>query len=310
MSATNPSANRQLGSRRKKSFRKIEPYLLLLPALLIVLAFFAYPVASSFRLAFMHYVLFEPNNIGFSGLDNFKSLLSDSAIAGVLLNSLIWVVSVVSLQFVLGFALALALNKNFKGKGMYQAIVFLPWAVSAFLIGMIFKWMFNERNGLINELLLNLGIIHKPIAYLAISGTSIIPVIIAMIWYGVPFFGIMILAALQSVPHEMYEAAEMDGAGRARILFQITMPYIKPTIVLTLLLRVIWVFNSADLIYIMTGGGPANSSDNLPSYMFNKIGYSTDFGQASALGVFMLVVLTLYTIFFLRITRFKEAGDI
>ncbi|MCM3629715.1 sugar ABC transporter permease [Paenibacillus glycanilyticus] len=309
MSAANLSANRQSG-KRKKLFRRFEPYLLLLPALLIVVAFFAYPLGSSLRLAFMHYVLFEPQNIKFSGLDNFKSLLSDSVMPKVLLNSALWIVSVVSLQFVLGFALAVALNKPFRGKGAYQAVVFLPWAVSAFLIGMIFKWMFSQRNGLINELLMNLGIIHKPVAFLALSGTSIIPVIIAMIWYGVPFFGIMILAALQSVPHEMYEAADIDGAGRVRQLFQITIPYIKPTIVLTLLLRVIWVFNSADLIYIMTGGGPANSSDNLPSYMFNKIGYSTDFGQASALGVFMLVVLTLYTIFFLRITKFREAGDL
>ncbi|WP_373230160.1 carbohydrate ABC transporter permease [Cohnella sp.] len=302
---------RKLSSvRTKRLLRRWEPYFLLLPALLIVLSFFAYPVIKAFQLSFMHYVLFEPSKIGYSGFDNFKALLMDSNMPQILINSVIWVVATVGLQFVLGFMLALALNRHFRGKHLYQAVVFLPWAVSAFLIGMIFKWMFNQQNGLINHLLLELGLINKAIAFLAIPGTSIIPVIIAMAWYGVPFFGIMILAALQSVPHEIYEAADIDGAGRVKRLFQITIPYIKPTLVLTVLLRVIWVFNSADLIYIMTNGGPANSSHNLPSYIFNKIGYSTDFGQASALGVLMLIILTVYTIFFLRVTKYNEAGDI
>ncbi|WP_084423239.1 carbohydrate ABC transporter permease [Cohnella thermotolerans] len=309
MSATNTRSARPSVSRRRL-LRRLEPYLLLLPALVIVLAFFAYPVLKAVQLSFMHYVLFEPQNIAYSGFANFKALFADPVMPRILFNSLVWVVATVGLQFVLGFALALALNKKFRGKNGLQAVVFLPWAVSAFLIGMIFKWMFNQQNGLINHLLMGLGLIDRPVAFLAIPHTSIIPVIIAMIWYGVPFFGIMILAALQSVPHEIHEAADIDGAGRVRQLFQITIPYIKPTLVLTVLLRVIWVFNSADLIYIMTGGGPANTSDNLPSYIFNKVGYTTDFGQASALGVLMLVVLTLYTIVFLRITKYREAGEI
>ncbi|MFB5266915.1 carbohydrate ABC transporter permease [Paenibacillus enshidis] len=294
----------------KGVFRRFQPYLLLLPAIVVVLAFFAYPVAKAFQLAFMHYVLFEPNNIGYAGLENFRALFADPNMLRILLNSIIWVMATVGFQFILGFALALALNSRFKGKNLYQAVVFLPWAVSAFLIGMIFKWMFSERGGLVNHLLLETGLINKSIPFLAIPYASIIPVIIAMIWYGVPFFGIMILAALQSVPDEMLEAADIDGAGRFRKLLQIIMPYIKPTLILTLLLRVIWVFNSADLIYIMTDGGPANSSHNLPSYIFNKVGYSADFGQASALGVLMLIVLILYTVVFLRITRYKEAGDL
>ncbi|WP_201755357.1 carbohydrate ABC transporter permease [Paenibacillus glycinis] len=307
MSASN---NMRSAGRSRWLLRRMEPYLLLLPAMLIVLAFFAYPIVKAVQLAFMHYVLFDPSHIGYSGLDNFKALLKDANLPRILLNTLFWVVATVGLQFVLGFALALALNKKFRGKNVYQAIVFLPWAVSAFLVGMIFKWMFNQQNGLINHLLLQLGMIDKPVAFLALPHLSIIPVIIAMIWYGVPFFGIMILAALQSVPHEIHEAADIDGAGRIKQLFAITIPYIKPTLVLTLLLRVIWVFNSADLIYIMTGGGPANSSDNLPSYVFSKIGYSADYGQASALGVLMLVFLTLYTIVFLRVTKYREAGEL
>ncbi|NOU72604.1 ABC transporter permease subunit [Paenibacillus sp. LMG 31458] len=291
---------------RWKSF---EPYLLITPAVLIILAFFAYPLLSGLKLAFMHYVLFEPGNIHFSGFENFRSLLADKNLPQILGNSVLWVILTVGLQFVLGFILALALNKQFKGKNIYQSIVFLPWAVSAFLIGMIFKWLFNEQNGLINYLLVKLGILEKGIPFLAIPHVSIFPVIAAMVWYGVPFFGIMILAALQNVPKDIYESADIDGAGRMTKLFKVTIPYIKPTIIITLLLRVIWVFNSADLIYIMTNGGPANTSHNLPSYIFNKIFYTTDYGQASALGIMMLVILILYTLIFLKSTKYDDAGD-
>ncbi|MFD0694717.1 carbohydrate ABC transporter permease [Paenibacillus sp. GCM10027628] len=286
-----------------------EPYLLIAPAIIILLAFFAYPLLQGFKLAFMHYILFEPNDIHFSGLDNFIALLSDNNLLRILWNSLIWVVLTVGLQFLLGFILALALNTRFKGKNIYQSIVFLPWAVSAFLIGMIFKWMFNEQNGLINYLLIQLGVIDKGISFLAIPNLSIFPIIIAMVWYGVPFFGIMLLAALQSVPKDIYESADIDGANRLTKLFAVTIPYIKPTIILTVLLRVIWVFNSADLIYIMTNGGPANTSHNLSSYIFNQISYTTDFGQASALGVLMLIILVIYTLLFLRATKYDDAGD-
>ncbi|MBA2940292.1 sugar ABC transporter permease [Paenibacillus sp. CGMCC 1.16610] len=293
----------------KLILKRWEPYLLIAPAILILLAFFAYPLLQGLKLAFMHYILFEPNDIRFSGLENFKAIFMDNNIVRILWNSLLWVVLTVGLQFVLGFMLAQALNTKFKGKNIYQSVVFLPWAVSAFLIGMIFKWMFSEQNGLINYLLIKLGIIEKGISFLALPGISIFPIIIAMVWYGVPFFGIMLLAALQSVPKDIYESADIDGAGRWTKLFFVTIPFIKSTIILTVLLRVIWVFNSADLIYIMTNGGPANTSHNLSSYIFNQISYTTDFGQASALGVLMLIILILYTLIFLRATKYDDAGD-
>jgi multiple sugar transport system permease protein len=169
--------------------------------------------------------------------------------------------------------------------------------------------MFNEQNGLINYLLVKFGILEQGYPFLAIPNVSIYPAIVAMVWYGVPFFGIMLLAALQSIPKEIYESADIDGAGKWTQLFKITIPFIKPTIVITVLLRVIWVFNTADLIYIMTNGGPANTSHNLPSYIFNQISYSTDFGLASALGVMMLLILIVYSLLFLRATKYDDAGD-
>lgn len=130
-----------------------------------------------------------------------------------------------------------------------------------------------------------------------------------MIWYGVPFFGIMVVAALQSIPTEVYEAADIDGASSWTKLWSVTLPYIKQTVIITVLLRVIWVFHSADLIYIMTNGGPADTSYNLLTYVLSKVFVTSDFGQASALAIVMLVILVVYTIIFFRVTKYEHAGD-
>ena len=134
-------------------------------------------------------------------------------------------------------------------------------------------------------------------------------VIIAMIWMGIPFFAIMILAALQSIPEDVYEAAEMDGCGVVRRFFSITIPYIKPTLISTVLLRTIWIFNSFDLVVVITDGGPANSSQTLPAYMYSKAFGSYDFGFAAAIGVVLMVILGAYALIFLKITKYDKAGD-
>jgi multiple sugar transport system permease protein len=294
---------------QKTAKTKMPAYKLLFPALILIAAFYGYPLIYGIKLAFQHYVLVEPDNIHFCGFENFINIFKDPNIPRIFWNSFIWVVVTVSLQFILGFILALILNKSFRGKGIYQAIIFLPWAISGFLIGIMFRWMFSEHNGVINFIFVKLGILHTAVPFLALPATAIFTCITAMVWYGVPFFGIMILSALQSVPDEVYESADMDGANQMTQLFKITIPYIKSTIIITLLLRVIWVFNSADIIYIMTNGGPANSSHNLPSYIFSQVFTITDFGQASALGVIMITLLIVYTLIFLKVAKYNEAGD-
>lgn len=293
----------------KKDRSTWHAYRLLLPAAILIVAFYGYPLLNGIKLAFQHYVLVEPDNIHFCGMENFQRIFTDPNIGTILGNSLKWVLLTVGIQFILGFLLALLLNRIFPGKNLYQAIVFLPWSISGFLIGIMFRWMFSEHNGVINLLLTKLGILHEAVPFLALPGTSLLTCITGMVWYGVPFFGIMILAALQSIPGEVYESADMDGAGKVAQLFRITIPYIKPTLIITLLLRVIWVFNSADIIYIMTNGGPANSSHNLPSYIFSQVFNNTDFGQASALGVIMITLLAVYSVIFLKMTNYKESGD-
>ena len=283
--------------------RKREPWLFLLPVLVVLLLLFGYPLINSIVMAFQNYKLTAPNDIYFNGFENFKKLFGDPDGLMILKNSIIYVVISVAGQFLLGLTLALALKKQFKGRGLYQSIVFLPWAFSGFVVGLIFRWSFNGEYGVVNNLLMKLGIIDNNIAWLGTPGYSLAVVIIAMIWMGIPFFAIMILAALQSIPADVYEAADVDGCGTVRQFFQITLPYIKPTLITTVLLRTIWIFNSLDLVVIITDGGPANSSQTLPAYMYSKAFGSYDFGFAAALGVMLMIILGLYALIFLKVTK-------
>ncbi len=289
--------------------KKIEPWLFLLPVLLILLLLFGYPLINSVIMAFQNYKLTAPNDIYFNGIENFKKLAGDPDSLMILKNSFIYVFVSVIGQFLLGLILALALKKRFRGRGLYQSVVFLPWAFSGFVVGLIFRWSFNGEYGVVNNLLAMLGLTDTNIAWLGTPGFSLAVVIIAMIWMGIPFFAIMILAALQSIPSDVYEAADVDGCGTVRQFFQITLPYIKPTLITTTLLRTIWIFNSLDLVVIITDGGPANTSQTLPAYMYSKAFGSYDFGFAAALGVLLMVILGVYALLFLKVTKYDKAGD-
>ncbi len=290
--------------------KRCAPYILLAPALILVLLFLTYPLIYSIKLSLLNYNLLTPTDVYFNNFGNYTKLFASQELRIILCNSLVWVIVVVSFQFLLGFCIALLLNgSRFKGKGIYQSVIFLPWAMSCFLIGLIFKGLFSQYNGFVNIVIMKLGLISQPVAWLSDVKLSMIAPIVSMIWYGVPFFAIMILAALQSIPQEVIESADMDGAGYFKKLFRVIMPYIKPTIIVTLLLRVIWVFNSSDTIYVTTGGGPANSSNILPLYVFNQAYYSMDFGYGAAAGLLMMCLLGVYAFIFLKATHYESAGD-
>jgi multiple sugar transport system permease protein len=281
----------------------------LLPALLLVAVFTFYPFFRGVVMAFQEYKLFDLRHVPFVGLRNFKDAFADPKFLRAITNSGYWVFFSLTLQFLIGFTLALVLKKPFRGRGIYQGFIFYSWALSGFLIGMIWKWMFNSQIGVINDLLLKIGLIKERIGFLSDPDWAMISVVIANVWYGIAFFAIMLLAALQSVPNELYEAAQVDGANAFRKLFNVTIPYILPTIITTTLLRAIWIFNDPAIIYGLTNGGPAGSTHILSSLMLNKIIYDGDYGMASAIGVIMIVILMLYTIFYLLVTRSEKVGE-
>ena len=283
-------------------------YLIMIPAFVFLTLFMYYPIIRGVVIAFQDYTLFDMTNIQFIGLANFRAIISDInfRFGQILINTLLWIVVSLFFQFVLGFVLALLMEKPFKGRGIYSALVFYPWALSGFAIGLVWAWMFNGQFGIINDIFLRLGLINSPIGFLSDPRYAMVSVIVANIWYGIPFFAIMLLAALQSVPGELMEAAKIDGAGPVRRLFSITIPYIKPTIISTTLLRTMWIMNFPDIIYAMTGGGPSNSTNILATQMINKILQFYDYGQGAAFGVVIMLILFTYAVIYLRLTSAEE----
>jgi multiple sugar transport system permease protein len=294
---------------KRKRIKTLVPYYYLFPALLGILLIYGFPLLNSIYNSFMDYDLSRSTTATFNGLENYKTLFSDSIFIMVIKNTFIYVGLSVLIQFLLGFLLALLLLLPFPGKKVYQSIIFVPWAVAGFLVALMFKWMFNAQWGVFNDLLIKMGILDHSFAFLSRPESALYTAVIASVWYGVPFFAIMILAALQSIPEDLYEAAMIDGANAFKKFWSITIPFIKPTLILTFLLRLIWMFNSGDLIYIMTGGGPANSSDILPTYLFEKAYVSLNFGLASGISTLTVAFLVIFTLTYLLVTRYEKAGD-
>jgi multiple sugar transport system permease protein len=218
----------------------------------------------------------------------------------ILWNTVIWIIVSVFFQLLLGLGLALLLRKPFKGRGLYSGLVFYPWALSGFAIGLLWSWLLNGQFGIINDILIKLNVIQEGIQFLSNPDTAMLSVLIVNIWYGIPFFAIMSLAALQSIPDSVYEAADIDGASGWAKLVKITLPYIRPTIISTVLVRSIWIMNFPDVIYGMTRGGPAKSTEILSTYMINIVYYENNYSKASAVGVIVILLLLVYTILYLR----------
>lgn len=292
--------------KEKKNFNIYLFYLI--PVFLLITVFVYYPVIKGIVFAFQSYNLFNTSTIAFIRFDNFKEIFSDIAFPffQILKNTLIWVFVSLVLQFLLGFILAFLLKKPFPGRGIYTSFVFYTWAVSGFAIGLIWSWIFNGQFGLMNDILMRLHLISAPIGFLSDPKYAMASVIVANVWYGIPYFGIMLLAALQSVPEELYEAAKVDGANAFTRLFSVTIPYIRPTIISTTLLRMMWIMNFPEIIYGMTSGGPANSTNILSTYMLNKIYLEFDYGQGAAIGVMIMTLLFTFAVIYIGITSRKE----
>ncbi|MBI0299763.1 sugar ABC transporter permease [Streptomyces sp. PRKS01-29] len=280
------------------------PYLLIAPAGLLMLGFIAYPMLSVLYYSLRNYNVTKPWRNGYAGLDNFTRILTDDPqFWDTLVFSGKWVVTEVLLQLLLGLALALLVNQTFLGRGLARALVFSPWAVSGVLTTTIWMLLYNPSTG-ISRYLADAGIGTYGTSVLSDTGTVFWAAVVAELWRGVPFFAILLLADLQSIPKDLYEAASVDGAGRARRFLHITLPHLKDAIVLSTLLRGVWEFNNVDLLYTLTGGGPAGQTTTLPLYVANTGINGHDFGYASALTTVAFVILLFCSILYLRLSKF------
>ncbi|AOT58303.1 MULTISPECIES: carbohydrate ABC transporter permease [Streptomyces] len=295
------------GRRRTGADPRRLPYLLIAPAGLLMLGFIAYPVLSVFYYSLQHYNVTKPWKNGYAGLDNFtRAFTEDPLFWSTLVFSAKWVVVQVGLQLALGLVLALLVNQTFVGRGIARALVFSPWAVSGVLTTTIWMLLYNPSTG-ISRYLADVGVGTYGTSVLSDTGTVFWAAVLAELWRGVPFFAILILADLQSIPKDLYEAASVDGASRLRQFLHITLPHLKDAIILSTLLRAVWEFNNVDLLYTLTGGGPAGVTTTLPLMIANTGIEGHDFGYASALTTVAFVILLFCSILYLRLSKF--GGD-
>jgi|TARA_R110002096_G_scaffold436096_2_gene667517 multiple sugar transport system permease protein len=271
-----------------------EPWLYLLPTLIFIFLLVLVPLVTGISYAFYDFDLISGTK-EFVGLDQFVRILSEDDIFTMsLVNTLFWTSTSLFFQFTLGLGLALILNSGFTGIKLIQPVLFVPWAVPSFLIGLMWVWMFNPVTGPLPYLFEWLGLMDSPENILSDPDHAMWGPIVANVWFGIPFFTIMLLAALRSIPNTIYEAANIDGVSGFAAFRYITLPLILPTIVITLLIRAIWIANFAEIIIVMTNGGPANSTQIVATYIYDTAYQKMDFGYASVISIALLSMLMVY----------------
>jgi multiple sugar transport system permease protein len=278
-------------------------YYLLLPSLLLVAAVAVYPVASGVWLSFQRYNLLRAPMPVFTGLGQYASLWTDAVFWTSIRNTLVWVSLGASSQFLLGLVTALALNRpGLRGIGVLRIGLLLPWLMPTVVAGHMWSLLLDSRIGIVNELLVRSGILPSYVAWFAQAQTAMGSVLVVDLWKNFPFFTLLLLAGLQGLPAELYEAAEVDGANAWYRFWRITLPLLTPVIVAAVILRIIGLVNSPDLMIILTHGGPGLATQVLSLLAFNDAYTGFDFGAAAAVATVMLGLLMVFTWLYIRVS--------
>ena len=270
--------------------RKWEPYIWLLPSVLLISIFVVFPILIVFKLSFSD--ISKAGVVGgFVGFKNFKEAVQLPAFKTVMINTFIWVIAVVGLSTVLGFIVAMVLNQKFHGRKIARAILVFPWATSLVIQASVWNYIIKYEYGNLNNVLLNLGIIRQAINWRMSYQIEFIWECGVGIFVTVPFVAFCVLSGLQSIDGSLYEAATVDGAGFWDKLWKITIPMVRPSLTVSTVLNIIYVFNSFPIIYTMTKGAPANKTDTMITYLYMLSFYDRRKGPATALSVIGFLIL-------------------
>lgn len=261
------------------------------PALIVLLATVLYPIAFAVYLSFHQYILTIPAR-PFVGFKNYGELFASGVFWSSLGTTLVFAVLAVVCVMVAGFLVALLLNERYPGRGVLRAILLVPWAVPPVVNGLIWQWLLNPKYGVINSIASSLGLIHSYQAWLTTMPSALLWTVAAYAWTNIPLAALLMLAGLQTIPQELYEAATVDGAGALRKLSTITLPMLRPTLVVVLIFQTIFALKVFDIIYVLTGGGPGNSTTVMGWLIYSKTFQQLNFGSGSALAM-ILGILTL-----------------
>ncbi len=286
-------------------------WLLLIPALLLLLFVFAYPIGRAFWLSLFTRNLGTELQPVFSGLDNYARMAGDGRFWQSFWTTIVFTSASVISELLLGLAIALVLNQAFFARGLVRTSAILPWALPTALIGLAWTWIFNDQFGVVNDILRRLGLIRTGINWLGEPTLAMVALIFADIWKTTPFISILLLAGLQSISPDLYEAHAIDGATPWQSFRRITLPLLLPQILIAVLFRFAQAFGIFDLIQVMTGGGPGGATEVVSLYIYSTVMRYLDFGYGAALVVvtFLLLVLAVaIASFLLNRTRAKTSG--
>lgn len=282
--------------------------LFILPAFTIVALLLVYPIFSSIYFSFTSKNLIRPT-YDFIGLKNYLKLLTNPEVLKAFLTSVKWTILSLLGQVLVGFTAALSLNKIKHGKTFFRTALIIPWAFPSIVIALAWKWILNGVYGFLPSILLKIGLVDTMPQFLSDSRYVFGTLIFINIWFGAPLIMVNVLSALQTIPNEQYEAAQIDGASSFQSFINITLPHIKVVVGLLVVLRTIWVFNNFDTIYLITGGGPANLTTTIPIYAYNLGWGVKQLGTASAVTVLLLIFLLLICMIYFKLLDKWEKED-
>jgi ABC-type sugar transport system permease subunit len=278
--------------------------LFMLPLILGLGVFLIWPIAEAVRLSFVRYNPLRPDSQPFVGLDNYVFVLQDPLFWESFSQALIWTGWSTVLQALIGVGLAMLLHQPLKGMNAFRGLLLFPYIVPTVVIALNWRWLFNSEIGIVNHLLMSAGIIDERIAWLSTPTMAMASAILLNVWKYTPFVVIVVLARLQTIPTELYDAAKVDGAGPFRRFRDITLPQLAEVLAVVIVFRTIWTFNKFEEIYLLTRGGPGTSTYNLALYAFDQSIANLRMGVGAAAGVIMLLLLLLGSILYIRVSGF------
>ncbi|MFB4169916.1 carbohydrate ABC transporter permease [Virgibacillus sp. JSM 102003] len=276
------------------------------PAGIFMLIFLFFPVMLLIKDSFFQVDMISQDSGTFVGISNYIESITSDRFLGATTNTLIYVVVAVSVELLLGLFFAMLLNTGFKGHGLVRTILLSPLMIAPLVSGLIWKFMLNSQFGIVNQLLYDFNITSSrhAIQWLSDDKTALLSTIIADIWLTTPFMMLVLLAGLQGIPNTLYESAKIDGANKVKTFFYITLPSLLPVMVVAILIRTVDAARTFDIVWVLTQGGPANSSEVLSTYMYKTLTRYGEVGESSAMAVLFIILLLLLSSYFL-ISMFK-----
>ena len=280
--------------------RKRLGYLLLIPAFAVILAVLVYPILYSFIMSLSH-VNIAKRSLEFSGVKNYASLFSDTYFSGAIVRTVVFTVVSVFIEMFLGVGMALVLNERFRGRGFLRGVMILPWALPSVVNAVMWKWIYDGNYGALNALLTQTGIISAYKVWLGSMTSAFMSMLFANVWKETPYVVLLTIAALSTIDKTLYESARVDGAGPFRSFFSITIPVIRPVLIILIITKSIWAIQTFDLVYILTSGGPAGSTELIAYYIYKTTFKFNNFGYAAAMSYFLSIVTLIMALVYIKL---------